>query len=423
MRHTFFSAVLLAILFFRLAGAEQPPAQPLDAQIQTYQSFLKENPQSIPALNKLAYLYTRKVRQTVDFSYNVLAEKLVQRVLLLEPNNYDALLNESIIHMAQHRFADARDSARKAIAANDYGSGAYGILGDADYELGSYQESAEAYDKMGDLGPGAPYYARIASYRMLAGDASGAISAMRDALEAGDPRDSEDYAWYLLQLGILSFDSGKTEDAEAYFRQALTRHPASYNAWAGLAKVQAAQGRTKDAIASYQKALAIVPMPDFSAALGDLYALSGRKQEAEKQYALVEYIGLISKINKEIYNRQIAMFYADHDRKLQEALKLVQDEIIVRKDIYGYDALAWCLYKNGRTSESVKAIRQALRMGTRDARIFYHAGMIYSAAGARGRSMEFLRKALETQPRFHPLYASQATEMIHRMENSSRSGL
>src|SRR5439155_26644291 len=174
------------------------------------------------------------------------------------------------------------------------------------------------------------------------------------------------------------------------------------------------------AIALYQKAIAIVPMPDFAAALGDIYASMGQSAEAEKQYALVEYIGLISKVNREIYNRQIALFYADHDRKLEEALQLAQSEIAVRKDIYGYDALAWCLYKNGRISESMKAITQALRMKTRDAKPYYHAGMIYSAAGRSAEAKNFLKTALAIQPHFHLIQAKRAEELLAKMEENTK---
>lgn len=391
-----------------------------DEQMKIYQDLVKSNPENTAALNKLAYLYIRKVRQTVDFSYNISAGKLLQQALAVEPHNYDSLLFLSMVSMAQHRFSDARDTALKAVAANPYGSGAFGILGDAYYELGQYKQCADAYDRMGDLRPGAPYYARVSAFRNLAGDPKGAMELMQEAMEASDYTDTEDHAWYLLQLGNLAFDSGQTSQAESYFKQSLQLYPGSYNSLAGLAKVKAAQGKPQEAIALYQRAIAIVPMPDFAASLGDLYTSLGRTAEAEQQYKLVEYIGLISKVNQEIYNRQIALFYADHDRKLEEALKLAQNEIAVRKDIYGYDALAWCLYKNGRIPESVIAIKQALSMGTKDARLDYHAGIIYAAAGQSAKAEQFLKTALSIQPHFHLLYAAKAEAMVRKIETPAK---
>jgi tetratricopeptide (TPR) repeat protein len=405
------------VALFILLGFVPIDAGTLNEEIKYYEEFVKENPKQLEAMNRLAYLYTQKVRQTADFSYNLLAEKLVHQILQIQSKNNDALLSLSIIYMAQHNFIAARDSALKAISANANNPGALGILGDAYFELGDYHQCAKAYQKMGSLWPSAPYYARVAALRVVEGDREKGLELMKEALQSTNPRNIEDRSWYSMQLGNFYFDSGKTLEAEKYFKTAVHLNPISYNAWAGLAKVSVAQNKPADAIKFYEKAIAIVPMPDFAASLGDLYGSLGRKAEAEKQYSLVAVIGLLSKVNQEAYNRQLALFYADHDRNLDEALKLVQSEIAVRKDIYGYDALAWCLYKKGKIPESVKAMQQALRMGTKDVKLFYHAGIIYSAAGRIAEGNEFLRKALKIQPNFPPLYATVA----HRIANSRNS--
>src|SRR5262249_24408974 len=142
MRKSLSFAMMLVAIFCSTTMATATTSFRLDQQIKSYKDYLDQSPENVTALNKLAYLYTRKVRQTVDFSYNLAAEKLVQKALKLQPNNYDSLLNMAIIDMAQHRFADARDQASRAIQANPYGAGALGILGDAQYELGSYDAAA-----------------------------------------------------------------------------------------------------------------------------------------------------------------------------------------------------------------------------------------------------------------------------------------
>ena len=45
-------------------------------------------------------------------------------------------------------------------------------------------------------------------------------------------------------------------------------------------------------------------------------------------------------LNRVLYNRELVYFYADHGLQPAEALELARREIEVRKDIYGYDALA-----------------------------------------------------------------------------------
>ena len=108
--------------------------------------------------------------------------------------------------------------------------------------------------------------------------------------------------------------------------------------------------------------------------------------EARKQYELVEYIGKLNALNKALYNRELAYFYADHDIKLKEGLELAQRELDYRRDIYAYDVMAWNLYKNGKAEEAREAVSKALKLGTQDAKLHYHAGMIYQRAWGEGES-------------------------------------
>ena len=116
-------------------------------------------------------------------------------------------------------------------------------------------------------------------------------------------------------------------------------------------------------------------MPEYVAALGDIYSKIGKSAEARKQYELVEYIGKLSALNRLFfYNRELAYFYADHDIKSQEGLKLAQRELDYRRDIYAYDVMAWNLYKNGKAEEAVEAINSALRLGTKEPSFFITPG-------------------------------------------------
>src|SRR3989441_285146 len=160
----------------------------------------------------------------------------------------------------------------------------------------------------------------------------------------------------------------------------------------------------------YKRALGVIPLPDYAAALGDVYARIGRSDEARRQYDLVEYIGRLNTINKVIYNRELAYFYADHDMKLEQALDLAKKELEVRKDVYAYDVLAWALLKNGSPREALAAIAEALKLGTRDARLFFHAGMIHHELGDAEQTLHYLGLALVTNPHFHPFHSETRSE-------------
>src|SRR5260370_1289003 len=82
----------------------------------------------------------------------------------------------------------------------------------------------------------------------------------------------ENTAWCLVDLGNLYFKTGRLAEAEESYRSALRTFYGYYPAYAGLGRVQAAQGKFDDAITSLKRAQSAVPMPEYAAALADLYA-------------------------------------------------------------------------------------------------------------------------------------------------------
>src|SRR6202012_5936383 len=219
---------------------------------------------------------------------------------------------------------------------------------------------------------------RTSYLRFVSGDTAGAIHLMQTAVAAGTEAriPAENLAWLYYELGEFEFQAGDIGAADHAYLTALNIHPGDYRALAGLGKLRGNQGRYGEAIKLYQSAIAVVPMPVFVAELGDIYNKAGNMAEAKKQYQLVEYIGMLGHINQVLHNRDLALFYADHDIKLDEALTLARKEFEVRQDIYTWDTLAWALYKNGKYAEAESAMENALRPGVRDALLLFHAGMI-----------------------------------------------
>jgi tetratricopeptide (TPR) repeat protein len=275
------------------------------------------------------------------------------------------------------------------------------------------------------LSPRAAYArdSRLSYLKFIAGDTSAAIGLMKTAITEGVEAQlqSENLAWLYYELGEYDTQAGDAASADAAYLAALNSHPGDYRALAALAKLRANNGRYAEAIVLYQRAIAVVPMPIFIAELGDLYARQGNHQAAEKQYALVEYIGLLGHINQVLHNRDLALFYADHDIKLAEALDLARKELEVRRDVYTWDALAWALYKNGKLTEAANASEKAMQFGTRDSLLLFHAGMIAEGLGQRDKARSELKRALEINPHFHPIYANAAQERLVTLETQSES--
>jgi tetratricopeptide (TPR) repeat protein len=390
------------------------------------------NPKDAEGFAGLGGAYFQRARETGDVSDYQLAEEALTKSLDLVSADFSAdtaLGTMAEVCMGEHRFADALSYAQKALSLGTGDVSPFATVGDAYADMGNYAKAADAYGRLTPrdmtLSPRAAYArdSRLSYLKFIAGDTAAAIKLMNTAVLEGVEAQlpSENMAWLYYELGEYDTQAGDFAAADAAYLAALNTHPGDYRALAGLAKLRANNGRYAEAIVLYQRAIAVVPMPMFIAELGDLYAKTGNKAEAEKQYALVEYIGLLGHINQVLHNRDLALFYADHDMKLAEALDLAQRELEVRRDVYTWDALAWALYKNGKLTEAAKASEQAMKFGTRDALLLFHAGMIAEGLDQREQARGELSEALKINPHFHLVYADQAQRQLTELQAQSES--
>ena len=401
----------LGWLYARPAGAETTQA---DRAIADARRSLQRHPYEATAHFRLADAYIQKARETGDVAYFVRAEGTLQKSLALFPKHSAATRHLAYVFYSMHDFTRAAELATTAIELDPADGHAYGILGDAKLEVGDYDAAEVAYRRMLERETDLHAWARLAGLRSMRGDPAGAIEMLTRAIAEGTAsrRSRESVAWAQWQLAAEHFAIGETNAAEARYLDSLATYPNYHRALAGLAQVRTAQGRHAEAMGLYQKAIAVIPLPDYVAALGDLQLKMGRPDAATRQYDLVEYIGRLNDLNRVLYNRELAYFYADHDRQLPRALELARKELEIRRDIYAYDVLAWALYKNGHLSEARTAIGKALQLGTRDARLFFHAGMIHLGLGETDTAKTYLRRALATNAHFHPLHADLARGLL-----------
>jgi tetratricopeptide (TPR) repeat protein len=414
-------AMMFVACFLALGALPTPSwAQPIpaDQAILKAQRLLQRNSRDATLYYRLGDAYLQKHRETGDSLYIDLAEKALHTCLNLAPDHAGAARHLAYAMYMRHGFDEAALQAQKAAVLDPTDSHAYGILGDAYLEVGNYDAADQAYQRMIQLREDLYAYSRLAGLKSLRGDVAGAMADLERAIQLGrkEERPPESIAWALWQLGNESLALGQLLAAEASYLQALNTVPQYYRALAGLAQVRTAQQRYPEAVDLYREAIALVPLPDYTAALGDVYAKLGRLEEAQKAYDMVEYIGQLNTLNRVLYNRELAYFYADHDRKLSEALDLARRELVVRQDVYAYDVLAWVLYKQNRAEEALEAVTEAMKLGTRDARLFFHAGMIQYRLGAHEKARDYLRRALATNSYFHVTHGELAEHTLRDIE-------
>jgi tetratricopeptide (TPR) repeat protein len=391
--------------------------------IHSAQAIITRNPKDAAAYAGLGAAYFQRARETGDVSDYQLAEEALSKSLDLVAADFSAdtaLGTMAEVCMGEHRFADALNYALKALSLGTGDVSPFAIVGDAYADMGEYDKAAAAYARLTPrdmtLSPRDAYArdSRLSYLKFISGDTAAAIGLMKTAVTEGVEAQlpSENLAWLYFELGEYETQAGDIASADAAYMAALNTHPGDYRTLAALARLRANNGRYVDAIELYKKAIAVVPMPVFISELGDLYAKTGDQAGAQKQYALVEYIGLLGHINQVLHNRDLALFYADHDMKLSEALDLAQKELEVRHDVYTWDALAWALYKNGKLAEAAKASEKAMRFGTRDSLLLFHAGMIAEGLGQQEQARMELKQALQINPHFHLAYANAAKQKL-----------
>jgi tetratricopeptide (TPR) repeat protein len=410
---------------------QSPPEQnQTDRAIHSFELRVKMYPLDFAALDGLGAAYLQKGRETGDADYYERAKVSFDKSLDLRANDpaaASAMTHMAVACMAEHRFDEALRWAQRALALGSGDPSPWAIAGDALADMGDYDAAAAAYARLKSplasedekLALSFERESRISSLELVAGHTQKALelmrSAVRIAIETHMP--AENVAWSEFQLGEELFQIGDYDAAERADLSSLDHYPSYYRALGGLAKVRAAQGKLDDAVECYKKALSVVPFPEYAAALGDVYQKLQQPERAQRQYALVEFIGHLSQINQEIHNRDLAFFYADHDIKLDESLSLARKELDIRRDIYTWDVLAWSLFKNGKLQEAADAISHALRPGTADAQIFFHAGMIYERLGNITAAKTFLQRALDLNPQFHVQHADAAHTALAGLES------
>jgi tetratricopeptide (TPR) repeat protein len=372
---------------------------------------VEADPSDVQSLTVLGFAYQQRQRETGDPTYLTLSEQALRRAVAAGQEPL-ALTGLATLAVSRHRWNDAISYAQRALARNPEDATALAALGDAYLSLGRYERAFQTFDRVAVLSPGAGSYARIAYARELLGRPDDAAAAIELAADVPGSQVPENQAWVLVQLGNLRFSTGDLASAERAYTDALDRYPGSVQAEAGLARVDAAREEYASAITRLRRVVDALPVPQHAILLGDVLAAAGRQSEAESAYDVVEAIETLLEANGVRTEQQTALFDLDRDRDVEGALVRAREAYEAAPGINAADVLAWALYKNDRCAEARASSIEALRLGTRDALMLFHRGMIERCLGNAGEARRYLELALDANPYFSPLYAPVAKELV-----------
>ncbi|MEO6130205.1 MAG: tetratricopeptide repeat protein [Saprospiraceae bacterium] len=365
-------------------------------------SQIKKEPGNNKLKLELASLYIQEGRITGDHVYyDPAVMKLANDVLKLDSTNFEANVFKGTIYLSEHHFADGLAAAEKIKRLNPSNAFVYGMLVDANVELGMYDEAISNADKMISIRPDIRSYSRVSYLREIFGDYPGAIEAMNLAVGAG-PQGDEGTEWARVHLGQLYENIGDLENAKMRYTIANQERPDYAYALAGLGRISRASGNYKEAIHYYLRADSLVNDYSMKDELTDLYALDGQKEKSEESAKqVIERLtrdaesGMKDENIGHYADRELAYAYLKTNN-LDKALEHAMLEYNRRPDnIDVNETLAWVYYKKGNMNDAKKYIDVAMKTNSRNPVLLCRAGLIYGAAGDAAKGKELIQAALE----------------------------
>jgi tetratricopeptide (TPR) repeat protein len=320
--------------------------------------------------------------------------------------------------LSQHHFAEGLKAATEIKKLYSYNAFVYGILLDANVELGNYKTAVENADKMVSIRPDIRSYSRISYLREIYGDIPGAIEAMKLAVDAGMPG-TESTEWARVQVGKLYEQLGEVKYAEMYYLIALDNRPGYPYALAGLARIAVGRHEYQKAIQLYQQADSSSNDYSFKEALVEVYQLTGDKNQS--RILANSIIGAMEKAAQALAkgdssghyaDREMAYAYLDvanYDKAIDHALLEYNRR---PNNIDVNETLAWVYYRKGDYKKAQAYINTALQTDCKNPALLCHVGLIYAKAGDKANAKIYLQQALRNNPNISPLLKSEAQQVL-----------
>lgn len=361
---------------------------------------IRKDPGDVKPRLQIAMIYLTEARITGEHPYYYPAIlTILDGILTIDPKNFEATTFKSSVKMSQHQFAEARTLAEAARQLNPSNAYVYGVLVDANVELGDYEQAVAMSDKMQALKPSLESYARASYLREIYGNYPGSISAMQLAVQAGLPG-SEPQCWTKNTLGHLYETTGQLDKAEREYAGILALRPSYAFAMRGQAQILMLHKEYDKALVVLEKAAKIMPEFSFHEEMADIYALQGNKDKATKKYAeVVEMLGQDARSGHAV-DLELCKLYTKTGQ-LDSALVYGLNEFKKRpKNIDVNNALAWVYFKENNPKKALEHVQVALRTGSKDPELLQRAGAIEVAMGNVGQGNKFVAEAKKTNPNF-----------------------
>lgn len=363
-------------------------------------SAAEARPDDIAGWQRLGTLsLQRAIRSSDPVDYQV-AREAFDRADRLLPDDPTTITGRATLELSLHQFDEAYALATRAVAARPRDTAALAALVDAEVELGRYNEAAVHTQQLLDARPAVAALSRASYQRELRGDIDGALVAMVQAegaaggVAAPEAGDRNELATVVALQGDIRWAAGDLVAAGDRYRDALELAGGLPIADIGLARVDAATGRTQDAIDRLKTLLGRAPYLPAATLLADLEAAYGRTGSGAD---LVAAIATLQRAAGAVVDLELAVHLADLGTP---DVALARTAYASRPSVYGADALAWSLLRSGDAVGALPLTVEALQLGTADPMLRFHAAAVFAAVGQRDRAARELERVAASNPRF-----------------------
>lgn len=363
----------------------------VEAIIERLKARVESAPNDYVSWATLGFHYVEQARINADPAvYSDADDALARSLAINDTENFTAYTGLAAVAAARHDFATAERHALTGLSINSANASLYGILSDAQIQLGKYDEGFESVQRMVDLSPDTASLSRVSYTHELTGDVEEAEAVMRRVLD--DAPTNNDRAFALFHLGELALGEGDPDTALGFYLEALKLAPDNIAALSGKAHALGVTGQVLTAIDTYDLLVEKAPRPDFLIEFGNFLAAHGKPDEAEGLYERARTRIALDTANGVRTDAGIVFFEADHGDPL-EALRVAKQGVDERPFFEMYEALAWALYVNGRFDEALNAVSGAQQLGVRNAELYVRSAVIRNALGDHDGALDDLRVA------------------------------
>jgi tetratricopeptide (TPR) repeat protein len=333
--------------------------------ITSLQDKIRKNPADYTSKLLLVYGYMQEARVTGEHPYYYpAAMQMVDNILAntkpKDPVYAKALIAKASVELSLHHFAEALETGTKALEVAPNDKDLYGVLCDANVELGHYDKAIEMADKMVAIRPELQSYSRVSYLREIHGDLPGAIEAMKLAVGAGYPG-LEQTCWTRHNLAKLYEKAGDTSMARQLHEVNLLQYKNYPFALGGIAALYAKAGQYDKALTVYAKALEIMPEFSFQEEMARIYVTTKNPKAPEAIKATIAMLKEDEEAGHDA-DLELANLHLTLDKDLESAYRYAERAHKKRPDNLDVNrAMALVLAAQGKKEEAKKYATTALR--------------------------------------------------------------